>query len=50
VQIKGLILFMSAMVHPNAFLCSFRVCNNLPNVITWLRNSHAKTPIPEKAK
>ena len=22
---------MSAMVHPNAFLCIFRVCNNLPS-------------------
>jgi len=31
VQIKGLIAFMLAMVHPNVFLCIFRVCNNLPS-------------------
>ena len=31
VQIKGLIPFMSAIVHPIAFLCIFRVCNNLPS-------------------
>jgi hypothetical protein len=32
VQIKELIPFMLAMVHPNAFLCVFRVCNNLPSL------------------
>jgi hypothetical protein len=31
VQIKRIIAFMSAMVHPNVFLCIFRVCNNLPS-------------------